>query len=304
MGEAKYRKANDPNYGKPKKPSTVRGLILSTPIIIDGQSIRTDGGLCQQDLRFALTYWDRLALPDNNVVSMMPDPQTIGYLEACGVLSRPYVRYGGTISGSDAVYDAPMHALTMYEREDEGAWSIHEGVNSVRRVGVEQEEQRGTLIQLLSAVPVPGEKVPFQEILEFKAKRRDELLHFREHFEALSNRISSGLASEGELEQTLREIDNSCADLLKVTREWQYPVKLADTKAFLNFDLGKAVTSAGETYGACLKGFGLSQTVSVIAAIGAAVNSQIKLEPAPSFQGITRPRSPYKYAYLVQRDLR
>lgn len=302
MGEAKYRKANDPSYGKPKKPSTVRGLILSTPVVVDGHRITTYGGLCEQDLRFALTYWDRLSLPDNNIVSIAPDPQTVGYLESCGILSRPLITYSGHVNGGDAIYDAPVHALAMYEREDEGTWSIHEGVNSVTRAGMEQE-QSGTLIQLLSAIPVPGKEVPFQEILEFKAKRRDELLHFRQHFESLANSISSGELNDSELQLVMKEIDSSCADLLKVTREWQYPVKLADTKAFLNFDFVKAVTSAGEVYGACLKGFELSQTASVISAIGAAVYSQIKLEPAPSFQRITRARSPYKYAYLVQRDL-
>lgn len=301
MGEAKYRKAHDPDYGKPKKAATVRGLILSPPVTINGDSISTHGGLDAQDLRFALTYWDRLALPDNNVISFGAPPEA-QYLEDCGVLRRPRVRFSGLTSGAYAVYQTQELALTLYEQEDEGAWSIHEGINSVKRVGVEAK-QDGTLIQLLNAVPVPGPDVPLAEILEFKARRRDELLHFREHFDALSSNISSSDTMEEELAKTLKEIDESCANLLKVTREWQFPVKLTDTKAFLNFDIGNAFKAAGSAYAASLKSFGLSQTSSTIAAVGAAIASQIKLEPAPALQKITRPRSPYKYAYLVRRDL-
>ncbi|UVL19618.1 DUF6236 family protein [Pseudomonas sp. B21-044] len=301
MGEAKYRKANDPNYGKPKKAGTVRGLILSPPVTINGDSVSTRGGLDTQDLRFALTYWDRLALPDNNIISFGAPPEA-QYLEDCGILRRPLVRFSGNASGAYAVYHTQELALTLYEEEDEGSWSIHEGVNSVKRAG-DEAGQDGTLIQLLNAVPVPGPDVPLAEILEFKAKRRDELLRFREYFDALSSNISSSDTLELELANTLKEIDESCADLLKVTREWQFPVKLSDTKAYLNIDIGNAFKAAGSTYAACLKSFGLSQTSSVIAAAGAAVTSQVKLEPAPALQNIKRPRSPYKYAYLVRRDL-
>lgn len=301
MGEAKYRKANDPNYGKPKKAATVRGLILSPPVSIRGESISTVGELDAQDLRYALTYWDRLALPENNLIGISTPPEA-QYLEHCGVLRRPRVSFSGQASGAFAIYETQVLALALYEQEDEGAWSIHEGINSVKRDGVEAT-QDGTLIQLLSAVPVPGPDVPLAEILEFKAKRRDELLRFREYFDQLSANISSANIMELELAKTLKEIDDSCANLLKVTREWQFPVKLTDTKAYLNFDIAKAFESGGKAYAACLKAFELSQTSSVIAATGAAIASQIKLEPAPAFQKIKRPRSPYKYAYLVQRDL-
>ncbi|EJM83130.1 DUF6236 family protein [Pseudomonas sp. GM60] len=307
MGEAKYRKANDPHYGKQaeskykNKISTVKGLILSHPFTLDGDSI-TAGTFDTQDLRFALTYWDRLAWTQNNIIGT-PIPADIEYLQTCGVLSLPKINFNGAVTDIGGfLLEARELTLMMYEQEDEGAWSIHEGANAITRVG-DDYVQTGTVIQLLNAVPIPGKEVPLAEILEFKARRRDELLAFRDHFEKLFGGISSADFMESELKKTLIEIDKSCANLIKTTREWQFPVKLSSTKATLNFDLKNAVATAASTYKLLSTELGLSQTTSAISAAGAAVVSQIKLSSELGFQKINRPRSPYKYAYLVERDL-
>jgi len=299
MGEAKYRKAKNPNYGK--KP-TVKGLIMSHPYMIDGDRVSV-GYFDTQDLRFALTYWDRLAFTQNNVIGT-PLPVDIEYLQTCGILSLPKINYNVMVGDIGSfLLEARELTLMMYEQEDEGAWSIHEGANSIRRAG-ENQAQTGTVIQLLNAVPIPGKEVPLAEILEFKARRRDELLAFRSHFEKLSERISSAESLEDELKKTLTEIDQSCTDLIKTTREWDFPVKLASTKATLNFDLNKAMAAAERTYKTLNTEFGLGITTAAISAAGSAIISQIKVTSEIGFQKINRPRSPYKYAYLVERDLR
>lgn len=301
MGEAKHRKETDPDYGRPRKTSTVRGLILSQPVTINGSSLNI-GSINYQDLRFSLTYWDRLAVPDNNILSIGSNDE-FEYLESCGILHRPFIRFGGgQHDGAHRLQHAQEIVLESYDQKDPGAWAIHGGENSITSARTEISND-GALIELLNAMPVPGADVPLAEILEFKAKRRDELLHFRQHFDNLSSALTSSEKFEEDLQLTLKEIDTSCSNLFKVTREWAFPVKLIDARAYLNFDIDKAVTVAGKTYKSCLETFNLSQTAAVLSATGAAIASQVKFSPEVSFQKIKRPRSPYKYAYLVQRDL-
>lgn len=301
MGEAKYRKQNDPNYGKPSK---IRGLVLSYPMEVNSSenTLRLiQDRLDDQDLRSALMYWDRLSLPKSNVMNFPTDPN-IEYLTSSGILTQPIIKFIGEADFAEAVVSIQGTALRHYEEQAPGVWSLGQGVNSLRQKDVDHEP--GALIQLLNAVPVPGPDVPFAEILEFKAKRRDELLQFRDHFESLIARIAEHENSEEELIQVIQEVDQACSNLIKTTKEWQYPVKLTNVKSSINFNIAKAIEAAGNAYEGLLKTpLALSSTSTAVAIGGAAVLSQIKFEAGVSFRGIKRPKSPYSYAYLVQRDL-
>ncbi|MGA4453374.1 DUF6236 family protein [Pseudomonas fortuita] len=298
VGQAKQRKLNDPNYGKPSK---MRGLIISNPLILRGNTIVKSSPLDLQDLRSSLMYWDRLALPLNNQVGSASIPD-VDYLESSGVLYKPRFTSFGKSELEKWLVNVQLATLAEYEKNEQGVWSISGGKNSIVSENLNQTD--GTMIQLLNAVPVPGENVPLAEILEFKTKRRDQLLAFREHFESLSAKVANAPDSVDELAKVLREVDLACSDLLKTTREWGYPVKIANTHASFNIDILKAAETANEVYDFLSNNpIGLSTTSNILAAAGAALASQFKVGADIKFQGIKRPKSPYKYAYLVQRDL-
>ncbi len=279
----------------------MRGLIISNPLIVRGTTIVTSSPLDLQDLRSSLMYWDRLALPENNIVGF-GGSSDVDYLENSGILHKPRFVTSGRIVMEDLLVNAQLAALTELEKAERGVWSISGGKNSI--VSDKLGTNNGTMIQLLNAIPVPGETVPLNEILEFKAKRRDELLAFRDHFELLSHKVASAPDSIDELNRTLKEVDAACSDLVKTTKEWQFPVKLANTHASVNLDIAKATGAATAMYDFLAKTpLALSATTSSLAAAGAALLSQFKIVGDFGFQGIKRPTSPYKYAYLVQRDL-
>lgn len=279
----------------------MRGLIISNPLELKGSTIVSSEPIDGQDLRSSLMYWDRLALPQNNIFGFAQDPD-INYLESAGILSQPRFETYGRVVIEDLFLNVQFTTLEAFEKKEKGVWSISGGRNSI--VSDKAPRHTGTMIQLLNAVPVPGEDVPLAEILEFKAKRRDELLKFREYFESLSDRITTASDSMDELERTLKEVDLACSDLVKTTREWQYPVKLANSHASVNFDITKASGAATAMYTLLEKTpLSLSATTTSIAAAGAALLSQFKLGGDLAFQRIKRPSSPYKYAYFVQRDL-
>ena len=51
MGESKRRKAQDPSYGRP-----IRGLILTSQIVLKENSVRVHGSLDPRELRYALLF--------------------------------------------------------------------------------------------------------------------------------------------------------------------------------------------------------------------------------------------------------
>ncbi|WP_434728738.1 DUF6236 family protein [Pseudomonas soli] len=297
MGQAKQRKKHDPSYGKPK----LRGLIISSPVRINREEFQIYGGLDHQDLRASLLYWDRLVWPSNpQIHSTAGQDET--FLTDSGILYRPYINHPGGFGG-DIMLESQALAYMDLSEQQPGIWSINAGENSIHTKSEFETPDNGTLLELYNSLPVPGPSVPLNEIVEFKHKRRDELLAFRAHFENLAESIQSAPDTTKELEAKLKEVDKACANLLKTTREWRYPVYITSSQASFNFDLTKAFKSAVETYTAGMK-VNLDQTTAIVSAGAAALASQFKIAITAGFRSTRLPPSPYKYAYHVQRELK
>lgn len=299
MGEAKLRKHQDPNYGKPRT-DTLRGLIISAPTTITGLSVTIKSSrLDMQELRSSLLYWDRLSMPTSNIIHIPPDQDT-QFLIDSGVLYTPRFNLTGDVS--TAIASLPRIALTDYEKEQKGIWSLGGGENSILLESGFSEPNSGTSLILYNALPSPALSVPLAEILHFRQKRRDELLALRAHIELLTKEIESSSDSEDELNRKLDYIDQSCSALATVCREWQFPVLLTNLKASLNFNLTKVTSAAVGTWVATGK-LMLPDTARVISSGGAALASMIDIKADINLQGITRPASPFRYIYEAQKNL-
>ncbi|MFK8328488.1 DUF6236 family protein [Pseudomonas sp. BJa5] len=301
MGQAKQRKASDPNYGK--YSSKPRGLIVFSPSSVTGNSFNlASTNLDQQELRSSLLYWDKLAWPKNNFI-YTPNTAEIDELVRIGVMQTPTLPLSGGGAVEDVMTAAHEYALTYFENQAPGIWSAGEGINSfVNNNTAPPKSHSGTGLSLYNALPVPSADVPLVEILDFKDRRRAELLIFRAHLDAMAKEISSAGDSVDSLGIALKDLDAACSDLIKVTREWQFPVKLANVKASMNFNLATSA-SAAVTAWKNADSFNLDNTEKAIAAVAAGVASNFKINADVSFQKIKRPASPFKYLYQVTREL-
>ena len=302
MGEAKIRKASDPSYGKAPKERSSRGLIISTPIQIDtaNLSFSAQGGLDPSELRFSLLYWDKLVHPRSNLIGFGggDDAQ---FLVSAGVLSQPtYMYRGGDITS--IVLDTYMAAFSDLENREPGVWSLSQGEKSlfVNNSAANLIDESGISLELIRAIPVPAADVPLNEILEFKEKRKDELMIFRAHIDQLVNEIQNSPARTNAFNRIAKEVDAACIDLLKVGHEWQFPVHFADFKATFNFNparFGEAVKTGwdfGEPYGA-------EAATAAAAALGLA--STINVKSDIGFRSVKKPRGAYRYVQLAHREL-
>ena len=189
MGEAKRRKDSEPNFGRIPKSPSIRGLVVSPPIEIEGTSLRIKhSNLDPQELRFALLFWDRLVWPSSRAIYISSGPDE-SFLEAEGVLTRPDYTINGDMA--QGVLKGQIQAFLDLNRREPGAWALAQGENSLLLRDGLVMEGNGALVELHRAIPIPKHDVPLAEILEFRLKRRDELLLLRQQLESFVFEIES-----------------------------------------------------------------------------------------------------------------
>jgi hypothetical protein len=299
MGQAKIRKEIDANYGKPAIKSDIRGLVISSKMHIAGDSVFVEGGIDPQELRFALFFWDQLAWPTSNIIRVRSSPNE-EFLESEGILIRPHTQINFAGVPAHLIAKGHFAAFKELEKQSPGSWALAQGENSFQWDELLMGEGKGALLQLKRAVPIPTTDVPLEEILEFKNRRKDELLLFRQQFESFLSDIETSGNPKETLHKCINEIDQACADLITVGREWQFPVKLSDFKSSFTFNPSRFILS-GLAAWTFTHPFGLA---AATAASGlATIGSVLDIKNDKGFRSIKAPMSPYKYAYHINNDL-
>lgn len=299
MGEAKRRKEKNPNFGSiPERPSR-RGLVISPPIEIAGTSMFVkSSNLDPQELRFALLFWDQLVWPSSRAVYFASGPDE-EYLESAGILKRPDYTFNGDAAQGIAL--GQIQAFFDLDKSEPGTWALAQGENSLLlKASNLLNEEGGALVELHRAIPIPSRDVPLAEILEFKQRRHDELILLRLRMESFVMEIQGSQDKLDALQKCIKEIDQACADLLKLGKEWQFPVHLSDFKATFSLSPLKFLpaVAAGWKLG---EKYGLSAATA--AAVGAGAVSTLEIKADWGLQSVRKPMSPYRYAYLIDKEL-
>jgi hypothetical protein len=300
MEQASNRKMSDPNYVNSE--NRTRGIIIHSPTTInaDGTITVKQSNLDSQDLRSALLYWDKLSFPRNQVIYIGGGPEA-KELVNCGIMERPTIDVIPSGDSDLIMTSAEAIALQQYDQKEPGVWSVGSGANSLSYSG--SKSGTGTGLELYNSLPIPGENVPLVEILDFKERRRSELLMFRSHMDSMISAITSADDSGEALIKALKDLDEACANLISVTKEWKLPVRLANFKASINFNFAKSATAAAAAWKAT-DTLALGKTEQAVAATVAGISSNFKLSADIEFQKIKRPTSPYKYLYQATQELK
>jgi len=175
VGEAKRRKASDPNFGKQRPPK--RGLIVSPPLEIKGTSLYVrSSNLDPQELRFSLLLFDQIVWPSSRAIFFASSPDE-EFLEQAGVLTRPNYTFSGDVA--QGLAKTQIQAFADLDAREPGRWSLAQGENSFFLHDNLLEPDAGALLELQRAIPIPDKDVPLNEVLEFKRRRNDELQRLR-----------------------------------------------------------------------------------------------------------------------------
>lgn len=235
----------------------------------DGKSSVILGPLDHQQLRLDLLFWDKLDSPTNNIfVTALQDDGEL--LAQQGFIVRSKVRMVGGATPSTIMEGVHAAAYRERERREPGRWSVSCSEGALVFPASDLEVDRGVLFRLFGAIPVPDKEVPIADILEFKDRRRAELLALRHHLERLFQGIAT--APDRNLSELteLEALQLALKDHISVSRERKFPLRLTDLKA--KFDWA-TITTAGVAFHESIKA-GLPIVDSALsAAAGAAVAS-------------------------------
>lgn len=165
-----------------------KGIVLSPPFTpLPTGGIKCGGDPPPLELRKYLMYWDEIDYPSNNLVHISsPD---INYLEEAKALKRTNVVFQGTInSGQGEFFVAAQEAaLAENQKKEPGAWSIAQ-ISGVPFY-TESDVRVSVDFELYAMLPVPSENTALADILEFKVRRKDELIAFRNYLDDIYQSI-------------------------------------------------------------------------------------------------------------------
>lgn len=287
MGEAKRRKAADPRFGTPW-----RGLVVSPPIEVVGTRITVkSSALDPQELRSNLLFWDRLDFPEQRVIYCELDPDA-EFLVSSGVLKRTRIEFVGGGDMAGIFRDLHVGAFRQLDQENPGLWSLATGERSISFGDDALEQDRGALVRLYGAIPVPDKDVPLADILEFRGRRSDELLALRTHLEAVYQRVIS--AGDGELawNTEVEGLQRAIQDHIKTSKETGFRLRLADLSASLNLlPIGAGAIAAYST--------GLPMVPSLVA--GAALG--ISLDVGVALKRHRASSTPFQYVTSYHEEV-
>ncbi len=145
--------------------------------------------ISRHNLRHYLMYWDQIDIADNNAArfGLSPDLQ---YLSQENVVIRTKVHVDrGELSRIFLV--SQLAAYRMHEADEPGAWMIAQPDTQLRFPGLSVSTERSLSLELSNVLPTPTEDTPLDVILEFKDRRKDELIALRSHLDELALQLGA-----------------------------------------------------------------------------------------------------------------
>jgi len=154
----------------------MRGIVISPPIdISDDGAFSLAADIDEQQLRGWLLFWDKLDLPKVRA-GLNVETDVEQYLKNAGILESTmlWIEEPPKING-DLLAWPMLKAYEMKNRTQRGLWSLAMGPGALNITDSLYAKGQGIQVKLLRAVPVPDKEVPYEDVLEFKSKRRDQL---------------------------------------------------------------------------------------------------------------------------------
>jgi hypothetical protein len=248
-----------------------RGVIAAPAIIRPiAQGFMMERGISAEELRFYILYWDRIVIPDNNFFSVgVPGEDE---LLACEAISRPRVSFQGSYQG-DQVTNAILSCQSVVAKElvkdKDVDWVLHQIGDSLAVLDDFACEKNAIRVSLANALPVPSGKINFQEILEFKQLRLDELSELHSSLDELYFEILSSSDQDLMSKTVISRLQRSIQNLGTVSNEKFEKTTKYDLSAELNLSGNDIIkgASAGALFGL----FSNELAISLTAAVGAVI---------------------------------
>jgi Family of unknown function (DUF6236) len=281
-----------------------RGILVHRMAALRGVPGGELGQLHPQELRFALLFWERLAWPWSPVLALdnpdVPSPE-VQLLHSEGVISRPKFlpRGSSPVESASFIVDTQQHALALLEKRDPGCWSMALGENSLAIN--DQEEAFGHCLgmSLHRAIAVPTAEAALDDVLEFRLRRRPELLALRSAIEEAAIKVSNDADRALSLHRELEKLDAACANQVRVAKENKFPLRVGSLHTLV-------ATTGGAYAGVAEFATSVMQlpaaSAQVVGGVAAATTFGVELHRTVKALALER-KTPYDYVGKYHEEL-
>lgn len=171
----------------------MRGVVVSPEIVVSHNSLFVNNSdIAPIKLRQYLMYWDEIDFPTNNAIYFEGTPE-VNYLQSLGILKRSHINLGLSGQLTELFLKSQYEAFRLNSLEAPGSWAFAQPQYELSLLESDSVKTRTLEVELYQSLPIPTAEVPLEKILEFKVRRNDELLEFRELVDNLySDIITSG----------------------------------------------------------------------------------------------------------------
>ena len=254
-----------------------KGIVLSPPFkILDTGGIQCGGDPEPLDLRKYLMYWDEIDYPTNNLIHI--SSHDIDYLQSTKFLKRTRVNFSGTIhSGRGEFFVAAQEATLRQNQEKEpGCWSLAQ----LSGIPFYTQKTSGLVIdfELYGMLPVPSENTSLNDILEFKQKRRDELIAFRVYLDEVYQKIISSADIPRSTNTEIIKLESAIKDLDRVLSENLITRTVTNIRNIINLDFS-GIVGAGLGAAGISSMIGMSPLLAGMASAGVVVGYKSLVMP-------------------------
>ncbi|MEP0069714.1 DUF6236 family protein [Pyruvatibacter sp.] len=275
-----------------------RGLIISPSMKVSDSFLMLDdtaGSIDEQLMKTSLLYWDKFCWPDQSLIGI-EIAEDMQFLISAGIIERPMHHIEKWSVSTEHADPNPFKKIYLdefasKELDEPGVWSMSLGQNALQILDEIAVPGRGAMVQLVDAIPVPDRSVPFQDILEFKDKRADELLALRVHLERVYQRILKAGDGELALQTEIDELQFAIADQFKAMREARFPLRLGEFSAQFGLPAAVVFTLA--------QGFELS----MLETIGVSAAASLNLSISFGLANAQPKKSPFNYIVSAKQEL-
>ncbi|GKR03721.1 MULTISPECIES: DUF6236 family protein [Aeromonas] len=255
-----------------------KGIVISPPFepILTG-GIRCGGDPDPLELRKYILYWDQIDYPTNNLIHV--SSHDIDYLESTGVLKRTRVIFQGEVNTGrgEFLIAAQEAALAENQQKEPGVWTIAQ--LSQKPFYTKSFATTGIEFELYDVLPIPAVDTPFDEILEFKRKRSDELSAFRCYIdEIIENIIASKDIPRAKNVQVAR-LELAIKDIDRVLNESTFKRTTGNLRSVINSDFS-GIVGAGLGAAGIASLIPMPPLIAGVATAGLVITAKTLMMPA------------------------
>lgn len=267
-----------------------------------GTSIRA-APLRARETRLYLSLWDVIDYP---VIQGFGDPlggdldYDLQLLIDEGLIVRSSVKIDCNDGLLKAVEQTHRAAYAARAAAEPSIWSMARDAHSLRWWDTDSYQGRGALVRLHDCIPIPDAEVPIQEILQFKDRRRAELLSLRHHLDCIYQRVSVAADRDLSLDTEVASLERSLSDYLRAGRASGMRLRMLnlDAQVKVEFDV-----RTGLAAGAAAFASGLPTFASVLAGIDGAFLPKFEVLGKSAPRDLKIASTPYEYVTKIRDEL-